>query len=68
MTSTYPVDVDMASESDLSSLTGVTPTDPFDEPVEIKAMLTAADDAAYDLQPTPLLATNHCPGHSICHI
>jgi hypothetical protein len=49
MSSTHPVDVDMASESDLSSLTGVTPSNPSDEPVEIRALLTAVDDAAYDI-------------------
>ena len=57
MSSTHPVDVDMASESDLSSLTGVTPSNPSDEPVEIILLfiIVVANRARTPPQLQPLL-------------
>jgi len=49
MTSIQPIDVDMTTESDLTELTELTPTDPSDDPPEIRALIQAADDTAFEL-------------------
>ena len=49
MTSIAPTDVDIITESSLTTLSDLTPTDPGDEPPEIRALTAAVDDAAFDL-------------------
>ena len=43
------VDIDMTTESDLTTLSELTPTNPGDEPAEIRALVPAVDDAAFNL-------------------
>ena len=49
MTSIAPTDVDIITESSLTTLSDLTPTDPGDEPPEIRALTAAVDDAAFNL-------------------
>jgi hypothetical protein len=44
-----PLNIESDSDTELSSLTELTPTNPGGESPEIAALLDAADDAAYDL-------------------
>jgi len=49
MSKSQPIDVDEASESDLTTLSDQTPTNPGDAPPELAALVQAVDDAAFDL-------------------
>lgn len=55
-----PIDVDMLTESGLSSLSDLTPTNPFAEPLELGDLIGAvhaANDSAYELAYQRLPAT-----------
>ena len=49
MSESQPIELDQATDSDLTTLSGQTPTNPGDDPIEIAALIQAQDDVAFDL-------------------